>query len=134
MSRWWACSTTHPRRWRRSSPASATVRHGTLPDSSTHCISSGFNRSANSLSAASSSSASTPDTSSMVEGSISMYSSSTPTVTAGPAPNLWSRTLARAALLPDACVGMCGFYSILTAICREGAESDGAAAIPGPRR
>ena len=49
-------------------------------------MSSGFSRSANSLSAAFSSSGSTPDTRSKLSGSTSMYSSSTPTVSGGPAP------------------------------------------------
>src|SRR6478735_7157699 len=66
----------------------------TVPDSRTHCISSGFRRSENSLRAASSSTDSTPDTRSKVLPLRSMYSSSTPTVSGGPAPNRWSSTLA----------------------------------------
>ena len=68
--------------------------HTTVPDSRTHCISSGLRRSENSLRAASSSTDSTPDTRSNVLPLRSMYSSSTPTVSGGPAPNRWSSTLA----------------------------------------
>ena len=57
-----------------------------VPDSSTHCISSGFSCSANGPSPAISSSGSTPDTRSKLAGSSSMYSSSTPTVSGGPSP------------------------------------------------
>src|SRR6476661_3545168 len=95
---------------RRSSSACPTVSHTTVPDSSTHCISSGFSCSANGPSAAISSSGSTPDTRSKEVGSTSMYSSSTPTVSGGPSPKRWSSTLDRVPPFPWSATGR--FYPI----------------------
>src|SRR6476620_1445091 len=88
----------------------------TVPDSRTHCISSGFRRSENSLRASSSSTDSTPDTRSKVLPLSSMYSSSTPTVSGGPSPKRWSSPLADCVdaplPLPDAALplAMQSFY------------------------
>ena len=85
---------------RRSASAESMSSQTTVPDSRTHCISSGFRRSENSLRAASSSTDSTPDTRSNVLPLRSMYSSSTPTVSGGPSPNRWSSTLADCVAAP----------------------------------